>query len=263
MNIKRQLNYFKEWFIVDTKLNLEYKINFVSTTVITTISFFSVFMFVSIFKNKFSEFLILTDAMVYFYMFNTFFFMLMFGTFTYSKYLQKRLLSGLINTFAVKPLPIIFQYFLQSARTRRAYIALFHLIGLIVTVVCYHLPVVKVLISLIISLLGGIMFTTFIMFIDSFAFFMKSVSYQGLYFQVNDFIRDYPYMFFKDAPLFKILIITPIIYISSVPTMYVFNIIDNKELLNYVILMLLTTLILGILTHYMWKVGLKRYEAFG
>ena len=128
----------------------------------------------------------------------------------------------------------------------------------------YQIGFIHSLFSLSILLLISLSFFIFKLCITSFSFYAIGFTKYLYKFENNFFfiMQQYPTPFFKQTIFFYILMFYPFFFIGSLLIPFISGLkIWNVEF-QFLILLLLT-LLFSIITIINWKIGLKKYEAFG
>lgn len=264
MSLKKNIEYFYEWFKIDMKQNWEYKTNMIFSTMITITNTIVTLFVLIVLKNQLGdEFLWGMEEFIFFSL-QIFFISVFGGIFSYSKKLKKYLIEGKLNEYLIRPLSTQLQYFFQTSRTRRFYVAILYFIALVYYVFSLKVNFVKFCIVFILSLVGITAFLVIIFFIDSWAFFVKeSYTLLSIYKNTYSFFRVYPFSFFEDLRYASVLLIFPVTFYGSILTDYLFGYKTINDVVGYLYYIIAIIIVFSIGTYINWHFGLKKYEAYG
>lgn len=261
----RNINYIKELLIIQFKIIKEYKINviysFISGSLYTLIYLF----FLTIFNlnfghiinwgiNEFFYFVIITSSIK-----------IISWIFRGNLNLKLTLIKGQMNNLLVKPINIKLQYFLNSASlSYGAHFIIYFLILIIFLINIFDkIAFLRIIISIAFSLYGIFGVLSVFYFIDSFAFFIKENSFiLKNYFSIYSLFDIYPAQLFQNW-IKNIIWIFPSVYFGAYSTQFLFNHISYLELFKLFIYQNILIIICVIGIYINWKIGLKKYEAFG
>lgn len=257
--VSKHLNIFYEKIILGLKATKEYKTNF------WMMNTFDVFLFLAR-MTFFSSFGILIYDIVG-WQTSDFFLYLCFDLLSWKmlwlinlRDFAKRLLSGELNTYLIRPAN---SFFLSSIRfiNGNNIISSFYLFAIAIGVLMYYKYTFTPL-AFIFMIFSWIYFMTYQTFFASFAFFMKKSELLLKPIEVlESTVSKYTPKLFESSPASTIIYLLP----AAVQGFLMVEIIKgNIALLKSVIPILASSFIILILgTYILWKIGLKKYEAFG
>lgn len=263
--MNKNLDYIKENYLIQLKSLNEYKTNIYFSILISTIfSLVSYFALIVISKN-FSDILPWGNNEILFFTFFGGFIALFFGAFWFSGNLRYYILSGSLNAFLTKPVNVFIQYFFTSSVFFVLLTSLIHLVFLMY-VIFFIFDIVyldRLFYCFILGFLSGIFAIFIYQFFDSLAFFIKESNFLfHIYVQPQYVFDRFPAVMFKNW--IKILsFFYAGAYIQSYSTAYYFGYISFSEVLNMYFYLIVLIIVFLILVYLVWKIGLKRYEAFG
>jgi len=259
-NFVKLFNVWRVRFLLSLKQIKEYKANFLSVLLFDSILFFSTMLFYIIFLGDvssdilgwgFNEFVLL------------FCFGLLGGKFTWMFNLfgfSGRLLSGELNLYLVRPVNVFFMAATNKMSganfVTSVFLFVFSMIWLLVREF-EHLFLVVVL-----MVFGWVMYSTLYCFMDSISFFLKNNTFIAAPLKrVNYMLQFYTISFFENSSVVKVFALFPCVMYSYIPIEVARG---NLEVLNLYLLPLILSFIgMSLSIYFMWKFGLKNYEAFG
>jgi len=260
----KYFNFVKEISIIKFKAINQYKFNIYSNFLTNFGYVATLFFSYYILKSNFSS---LFYWNIYEYL--LFFLFLEIGIFMFGvwfRYLYKYLLTGEFNNFLLRPINPFINYAFSSNKYFDFINAIFYFILLIIYVlfILPNLNPLRFIITFIFFITGGIMYMSVYCLIDSLGFFMKNNrQIKSTYFTSGDIASRYPASFFKKSNVFYIIIFIANTYFAMWTTDFYFKYITLNELVILFIPCFIITIISIILSIFLWRFGIKKYEAFG
>jgi len=254
---------FNIWFVrflLSLKQIKEYKANFLSVLLFDLILFFSTMLFYTIFLGDVSSDILGWGINEFVLLFC---FGLLGGKFTWMFNLfgfSGRLLSGELNLYLVRPVNAFFMAATSKMSganfVTSVFLFLFSLIWLFINDFKYILLVVVLMVF------GWFMYSTLYCFMESISFFLKDNTFiMGPLKRVNYMLQFYTISFFENSRAVKVFALFPCVLYSYIPIEVARG---NLEVLNlYLLPLVLSFLGMVLSIYFMWKFGLKNYEAFG
>jgi len=241
---------------------IEYKVNVYSIILEGTIWFSVAFFLLSIFSDILTD---IVDWQIYDYFV---FFMLadfigVFGRFVAEKRLVYNLLTGKINFYLNKPMKPFFLYYFSDFNTGIfSGLLMSFIINLVLHIFYWGEYNFTFLFFFLIFLLI-LMEIFFIMFMDSFSFYAKSLNLNKVLEPLKyGLLLRLPYDFLKNFRFSNLFFLFSFYFVGAL----LIPILKNQEA-SYIILyiLLICSFIILFLTGTIinWKLGLRRYEAFG
>jgi ABC-type uncharacterized transport system permease subunit len=256
-NIQKYFEIFFTKVIIALKENKEYKANLWNALITNVVSFLVILLFFSALSPLLGEILGWTfrDYILYISM------LLLLGkvhmVFTL-KFLQRVLLNGDFNTILLKPVNSFFYFSTQFKGVVLVTFSIFLLINLFLIFLYYNFS----FIFLFYFLFSIIYVPLFFSFFISTAFFMKENSmFVNIPRQLNNRIKEFTPRSFENYSFGFLLYILP----SGASAFILIEILRGNFIYSNIILKIIfpsfLLIVLGI--YVMWKIGLKKYEAFG
>jgi ABC-type uncharacterized transport system permease subunit len=242
----------------------EYKSNLYSGILMAIVSNFAFIAFFYIISNQFSD--LLPWSFGDFYIF----FLLLYiingfaGFVIWREFLYITITKGDFNNYLTKPTNIFFLYLFNKISPNPIIYMSVNLVFLIFGIFYFSIELHNIFLFLLFSVF-------LIVFISLVYFFLLSLDFLKLrlgeyaissFFKVDILFHSYPFIFFERFEYKNFLFIFPFVFVSSilVPTLRDYTIYDLLYQLTFLIVASFI-LLLGII--FLWKYGLKRYEAFG
>lgn len=263
LGFKHYFNYFKENFIVSFKSLVEYKTNLYNLLFIEVFLAFSMLTFGFVLAENFSE----QIGWTFFHFILLYYISMLVndlaGMFYFNKSLFYRLTEGNFNSYLSKPgnpfLIYIFSYSFNVLISVSIY-------TVILTVLFIYLKfsILNIFIALLVMFFSIILYVYFYHFLNSVSFFsLKSGEFLTRFlWNGNRLAGTYPYPFFNKLKYKFFMLIFPGFITSAltIPILFGDSIFDLKYQLIFLVILFLISFF-GV--KFMWKIGLKRYEAFG
>jgi len=242
----------------------EYSIN-LYLGILSNLTFMTILIFsYSILKVKFSEIFYWSWTEYIFFMFLLEIFLFLFAVWFTS--FRSVLLSGELNTYLTKPVNTILYYVIRHMKIWQFTVGICYLV-LFIIYLMFFIPEINIsrfLISIIFSIFGGIL----LLFISSFNEFIS------FFFKDNRFVKDpfftmsmtysyYPFSFFNGNFIKLLGFLMPLSFYAVISTDYYFGYINFLELLNYFYILLGLIVFFSLSSYFLWKIGIKKYEAYG
>ena len=262
---KRNLDYFRENFIIMWKSMIEYKANFYNSLFIQLIFALIYFIYFSIISNEFGYLISwkFQDFLLFFLIYDTIF--VLYGTFSWKwEDFKYTLTSGRLNNYIFRPFNPFFAYSFSKLSGAGFLMIIINLFIFPILFYFFEYEFSNIFFSFVVFCLicyGFFMLSSFFKSISFFSFGLSD-SLQRLFYEFNEGVRTYPYSFFQNYSYSFLLFLFPMFFISSllIPLLLGYEIWDiNFQLLFLVLFNIVFTL----LNLIMWHYGLKKYEAFG
>jgi len=198
-----------------------------------------------------------------FFMINFEFIHLLSGGFWYTHNLKNEILVGNLNIYLTKPKNIFLQ-FLYSNIGHIGFITGFvYCILFIVYIIFIKLNLMYLLLTFSFSIIGGIFTVILFQYINSFSFFFKSANMvRTTLVNAQRIIEKHPAIMFPNSFQF-IFAFMPFVYYTAYPTHFLFGYMRIEQFLILFLQLIFLTFIVSLGLYYNWKIGLKKYEAFG
>ena len=264
---RRNLDYFKENFIIMWKSLVEYKMNFLVAFIEQIIFFFAQFIFFIVFSQNFAKDIgwNVSDFLI-FAMFADF--IIVFAGFFIWKFyrFQSILVTGKLNSYINKPINSMFCFIFSDFSSRAFTMLLMNIIVFPIILIYFKISFVKLLIPFILFLFICSMYIFAFSFFSSINFFNFGISdalFNSYDTVLHGISKSYPAPFFdKNVVLKKILFFVPIFFIGSLLIPLINGSSLNEFYFQIIALLFFNLLfLLGLIM--VWHYGLKRYEAFG
>lgn len=255
--------YLKERIIIGIKTSKEYKANF--WVGLISHLFFTLSLGIAIYIVINVVGLIdLTLLELIFLMLHAQTMAMFFGLFRWGNKLQKVLLAGDLNSYLTKPRNTFIKYFFDHIPYFAIpYPAIDFLLLLLFSLYFGILDVSKYLIIVLLSIPGGIFFISIFRLFDSFAFFMKENKFLvRSYYVIERGYEQFPVIIFKEKLYTLGFFVGHSLY-GIFPVLYYFDKISLNTILEVYFYVIPVTLLLLVGMIVSWKIGLKKYEAFG
>lgn len=256
---KRYLDFLKVNLFLMKQYTKEYKVNIYSAIsvqiVYTMMSYFILFVIASNFGS------IIGWSYIDFIMYgilgrlsSQLFLFLLWG-----KNISQTIIGGNFNQHLVRPLNVAYKYFTSNLTPIGLLYLISSCIELIVISLLFdssiELSLYSVSVILFIGIIDALVYET----IESFGFLVKKLE-QSIMMFIHPFHRiqnNYPIPFFIKTSIWKIFLITS----NAFLVLFLFPHDFNTNIIWYFIPILLLVLILILINN--WKIGLKKYEAYG
>jgi len=255
----------KESFFMRMKVLREYKSNLYSGLLASTGFSLVLLLFFSTFSNQFSIILNWTYKDYLFAIIISQFTALLFGSLAYGLSLSRELLDGNLNVYLTKPISVFLQQLNNTFLEEVIIISPIYFFLLIIYLIFIYpeFSFVRLFISMIFICFAGILFITTMRMFDSFAFFIKHFDLGHLYMQsFYETFDIYPAIMFKNT-LKLISFFFANAYYGARVTEYFMGRTDFDTLLMYLAFILVLIIVCIVVIFMNWKIGLKKYEAFG
>lgn len=262
---KRNLNYVLTQFSILLKKNTEYKANLYMALINNFGLLTSEIIFLSVLYSNFSEIINWQYHEFVFYIIIMNFMTRISGTFWFAMRLRNQLIKGTLNTYLTKPINIFTQYIFNTLAIQASLVSLIYAIALIVYLIYYYQIIDIARLTLLIPFLtlAGFFTVIILRYFDSIAFFIKQNQFiTQIYTSMNQLVKNYPIIIF-DNFINKIGYILGMAYFGAYSTQFLFGHMDYTEFFNLNLILIILTIILSTLLYTNWKIGLKKYEAFG
>lgn len=261
---KKNLDFIKEISIIQIKSIKEYKTN-LYLGLIANITFSTlIFITFSILKNNFGA--IFYWSYKEFILFFLFLEIFLFIFAIWFNQLPKVLLRGEFNNYLLRPINPFINYAFSNVRYFNLLIAILYIILLMLYLI-FIIPkfyFLKFLITFLFAIFGGIFYSSIHCFIDSMSFYLKKTdNIKSNYHVLNEFYSRYPISFFKQSKLNYLGLIAAGSYYASFTTDFYFGYINITQLFYYFLILILLIITLSISSYFLWKNGIKNYEAYG
>ncbi len=264
LGFKHYLIYFFENFKISFKSLIEFKTNLYNLILIELFLAIAFVSFSFIFSENFGDIIgwNFIDFLLLYYIVqlaND-----ISGFFVYNKGLSYKLKEGSLNTYLSKPGNVFLNYILGFSFNTIIPVTIY---SLIVTFLLFYIKIT--LFSLFILVLFFIFLLVILVlwyhFLSSFAFYflkLGEVLLSIFYFSISDMAQSYPFQFFSKLKIKLFLLLIPTFIVSSIiiPILRGSEIYNLKlQILFFIIFFLIS--FFGLIIN--WKIGLKKYEAFG
>lgn len=262
--IMRNLFFAKEFLVIHFKTLKEYKTN-IYLGLLSHLTFMIIISFTFfVLKQQFSEIFYwnLEEFILYLILMELF----LFFFHPWFRGLKSDLLTGQFNGYLTKPVSIFLNQSLSNLKLDTVIIGLGYVLLLFgyFTYIVQDLNVIRALITVLFSFIGGILLMSVRCTINSLAFFMKENGFLSeIYFgNFTNVFSYYPVSFFKESSIKYLGLIVAVIYYATIPTDFYFGYIGYSELFNYGILLFVMISILALSSFILWKKGLEKYEGY-
>lgn len=262
MTLNQNFEFIKENIKIGFKEAFEYKANLFSSLFVaiidTLITTFSLYMF----SNLTSSFNLTIKEVLFFTLLKqigiAFFWPLQKG----SLRVFKSVILGNFNMYLTKPINIFIFYMFRGIKSRWSIIAFIYFIALTTLIFTFSLNILKYFLILTISvLIFGHLLISIIYFFESFGFF--KINTQGNYIGgLNLTLASFPPTIFEQFSYKFFFFFFPLV-LFGVSTLYYFNRISIEYFAITLLISLFLAIVFNVLTYYIWKIGMRRYEAFG
>lgn len=258
-----------EYFITGLKLSfkerVEYKANFLTSTLSELGETFSLLVFAYIFSSNF-ELLDWTfvDFIILFFFGNLVH--TLSGIFWYTKQINYRIKQGFFNSLFYLPGNRFFNYLFLKGYNPVIHVVIDTIIFLPIIIIMATFTLKSIVLTLLLTLLLSYFFLITFYFLDSFSWFFVDIGKilsENVLEKINDkILYTYPGTIFSKTNIKYVLLIMPMYFVATliVPTLQ--NKTNNDFNFNIIIIITLS-IIFTIVTAINWHYGLKRYEAFG
>ena len=182
--------------------------------------------------------------------------------FTANRTFYQLLLKGDLNKALTMPInPYIYQIPMALRGSLMAF-CVFWFIALIVVILLWHVTI-YLLLGFVTFMLGFIFQTAILSFIFSLAFFMKKSEFifSLYYHELNHVVEGFTPVPFLDSKLALLMVSIPSAVYGFVTLMTIKG--DLSFLMNTIMVCIIGSLFFGTLTYINWRIGLKKYEAYG
>lgn len=262
MNYNKNLEFIKENIKIGFKEFTEYKADFYSSISLTLIDSFITIIFILLFDSLFSTFnLSFVEALF-------FIFLKQAGLDSFWCFQKGRLrvfkvtTLGIFNSYLTKPINIFLFYMFKGIKVRWIIISLIYFVFLIILIIKYNLNFIHFLFVSIPSIvIFGYLMISIIYFFESLGFFKFEIQGNkiGLF---NVSLSSYPPTLYEQFNYKLIFFFFPLV-LFGVSTLYYFNRISIEYFATTLLISSFLAILFNVLTYYIWKIGIKRYEAFG
>ncbi|MCH8519161.1 MAG: ABC-2 family transporter protein [Nanoarchaeota archaeon] len=262
MNLYKNFQIIKENIIIGFKQAFEYKANLYSSLIAAiTDTFLSIFIFL-IFIELTESFSMSINEIIFFILIKQtgldFFWALQKGKYKVFNMVTK----GDFNLLLTRPVNIFILYTFREFKARWLIISILYFVVLFLFVLVIGEDIFKFLFVALFSILCyGYLLISIIYGAESFGFFkinVKGNQIGGL----NLTLAGFPPTIFEQFTYRFFLFLFPLI-LFGVSTFYYFGRISLDYFLFSILIAIVLSIVFNLATYIMWKIGLKKYEAFG
>ena len=267
-NLSKYFEYFKANFIILFKKLIEYKANFFVCFIEHIIYFSSIVLIFNIIFSNFADVISwkLSDYVLFFVLID--WICASTGIFIWRMPdLRNIIIKGDFNIFFLRPINRFISYFLHNLNGNTLiYTIINPIIHITTLIIFFDIELHNILFGVLIWILVWIGYISLYEFLHSFEFIYKSSSrtMNEVFNELNySLANQYPYQFFNKLNFKTILlIISPLFFVGSLLIPILRNYpIWNLRLQIFILILSIIIFIIGIIIN--WKIGLKKYEAYG
>ncbi|MFW5704406.1 MAG: ABC-2 family transporter protein [Nanoarchaeota archaeon] len=262
--MNRNLSYFWEWFIIGLKSMNEYKINIYFGIFVNIVFSILLFVFYSLLKNILPVTFGWGTPEFLFNIFWGSFFAILGGTFWFGGRLSRFLLQGDMNPILTKPLNSFLQYVLSTSEVF-IFISSSHNIFFIIVIFFIYAKEIffeRLFFAILFAFFGSLFFFLANRFFDSIGFYFKDArNIHKAYHTANDTFVRFPVIIFKNW-IYIIGFLAGTTYFSALPTHYLFGHMPTIDFVNIFFILIAIEIVLCFLIYLLWKIGIKKYEAY-
>jgi ABC-2 type transport system permease protein len=260
----RYKEYLKESIKIQLKQIKEYKANFYFSTFLTLFYTAIMIIFLNVVYGQFNDMLNWSFNEYYFFVVFSAMVVMPCAPFYFNQILNRFLLWGIITIYSTRPLNTAFQYYVNTINLVFAVPMIYYAIALIYFFLYMEkFLLIKFLFVLVFSLFGGLFIILLYRTIDALAFFMKgNLTLSSFFQQTTGTFNRFPVTMF-DGWIKTLAFILPNVYFNAYATEIYFGKISYLQALDLFYIMITFIIILTTTIFFLWKIGLKKYEAFG
>lgn len=265
---KMILKYFEFTIIsilIKLKRLVEYRGNMYFSIFTSFVAIVTLSAFLLVFKDNFSEIFYWSKYEILFFSFYAYSIAFISSILAGGERLREYLLTGKFNVFLYRPINIFYQYLMEGVKPRAIINVIFYGSFVVFLFFFYlELNLKRLLLSFIFTIFTIIFSIIFMKTFDSFAFFMKdSVNYHDLAVNFSNFFLLFPFSFFKNFKFIYLVYIFPTIYYGSSVTDFLFGYSSFQDLIHMFYILLFLIFFSSLILYFIWKIGIKNYEAYG
>lgn len=262
--MKKELKYIHENFKIMLKSLVEYKSNFYSSIIEQVFYYFAIGILLFVLYDNFASLVGWNLEQFIFYMVLYDFVLVFVNLFFWGKDLVFDIPSGNLSQYINKPINPLIAYIFSRLSAETILQVVISSLFIISLLIYFNLSFYTLLLSVLILINISLLFFLFRIAITSFAFYGVGFT-KYLYRIENNFffiMQQYPTPFFMRTKLSKILMFYPFFFIGSllIPLLLETPLQNFFIQLSSIIILMILFLSIGIIN---WKLGLKKYEAFG
>jgi len=177
--------------------------------------------------------------------------------------LKKNLLEGNLNTYLTKPKNVFLQFVFLNIGSIALILGLLYLILFILYLIFIKINLLYFTLTFIFSIIGGIFNVILFQYIISFSFFFKNANMiKDNLLNIQRVTEKHPAVMFPNSFQF-IFAFIPLVYYSAYATHFLFGYMKIEQFFILFLQLIFLIFIFSIGLYYNWKIGLKKYEAFG
>ncbi len=257
----RYLDFFKVNLFIMFQTMKEYKANlysvFLIQIVFISISYFTSFIIASNFGQvigwNFLDFLVYQVLIRIIYQFS--------GIFLWGKSISHSIINAQFNNHLVMPLNIKLKYYFNNLSSSGYIYILFSLCELLILLIFFYQREINYLI-LLTTLLFLIVYHFLIhQSLETMGFHYKKLDHQllRLYYPLTNILSSYPINYFQFFSFRNLLIFIP----HSILVFFIFPSSITISLFTFYVILIVVSFLLVLILIINWKIGLKKYEAYG
>ncbi len=261
------INYIFENVKIMLKRLIEYKSNFYSAFFEQIFYLSTFFIFVLVLNQNFDEIITWSSVLIFTFILIEDTLRTTAGIFAWkSDFLTEIILKGELNNLLVRPGELLFKYHFSDLSPSSLTYVIVNVPILIILIMSFQMNLLNCIFLLILFLFCILIYFSLYNLIYSIAFFYKNFekNLTNLLYRTNSLFVLYPAPFFNKFKLVNLFFLFPAYIIGKliIPLLNDINI-DYFFYLDLFLIFFLIILILNILIYFNWKIGLKKYEAYG
>ncbi len=259
------LNFILTNIAIMWKRLIEYKASFYSAFFEQLFFIPGYFLFIYVISSSFSEVLTWTPMYIFLFVMLEDTLRTLAGVFAWkSEFLSDMIKKGDLNNMIFRPKGVLFKYYFTDLSPSSFTYVIIN-IPAIIGLLCYlNISIYSLFLLFIFSLLITILYFSFYNLVYVFAFFIIDIEKMlvNLFFKSNSLFIQYPAPFFTNFSVYKLFYIFPAFILGYI----LIPIIENNESFNILELLLIVVgviIVMNMIISLLWKIGLKKYEAYG
>lgn len=250
----------KESIIIGIKKIREFPANYISSIIVVLASFLSSYFLMYLFTlNLINDFTRL-EILFFLFMLNAngcIFWM--FNKAPRGVFIDR--MNGEFNQLLIRPVNTILFYTFKEIKSRWIINSILLTFIFSFLILINNLPFFKFLLVYATSFIFGYLYITIIYFWDALGFLnIKTLSHPIFF--LNGKLASYPPTIYEKFEFKLIFLLFPLV-LYGVSTLYYFDRLPLSYFLITLSIAFVLSLIFNLMTYYLWKYGLKRYEAYG
>ncbi len=260
--MNKYFEYFYEKLIISIKSFLEYKSDFYAIFLKEIFTFGITIIFYLVYIDLVGDFILNWDVydLIFFYILTKF--SLRLNNIFYFSNFSKELLKGNLNIHLFKPISTYFVYLTNNFKQGKVVVLFIYLIILVIVLFLYTLE--NYFLSFLFWIIGFMGSLFFSNTIEILGFFIKdSSSIKLMSKSVEEISQRFTYAAFENHIYFAKIIF--VFLPQGVVCYLTYQILlgNLTYFYNYILVLISYLFILGVINLFIWRQGLKKYEAFG